>query len=175
MGTSIQNIPTIQRIVQTDGINNKSYESSPSKVFLGEGNSRQAKIENSINSGENRMDLFINTGGGITAQSGIVQQIGTQSLYLTNNDNSTGKAINLVNNAGSDARLTYANTVDAHPFEISSQNTDLKLSAPSTAGSGSNIEIAPAGSLVFTGSSLQASSSTGSSGQYLVITLNGTQ
>jgi len=172
MGTNIQNIPATQRIIQTDGINNKSYESSPNKVELIEGAGRQAKIENTVNSGENRMELVFDQGLGVVAKSGIINTAGTQMLSLSHTDNSTNKALSLRQDTSGTGKLTYDNTIDTTAFEITSTNTDLILSAPSTAGSGSNIEIAPAGQLIFS-PNLEQGSSTGSSGKYLKIKLNG--
>ena len=174
VGTSIQNIPSSQRILQTDAVNNKSYESSPNKVLLNEGAGRQAKIENSVNSGENRMDLFYNQGSGVVAQSGIVNTAGSQLLYLTHTDNAVNKAVSVRQDTSGTGKVQYDNIIDNSAFEITSVNTDLKLSAPSTGGSGANIELIVGGQLKLTGAGLQTSSSTGSSGQYLVIDLNGT-
>ena len=93
-------------------------------------------------------------------------------LYLNHTDNATNKALSLREDTAGTGKLQYDNTIDTSAFEITSVNTDLILSAPSTAGSGSNIEINPAGQLIFS-SNLEASSSTGSSGKYLKIKLNG--
>jgi hypothetical protein len=178
MGTTIQNIPATQRIIQTDGINNKSYESSPTKVELIEGAGRQAKIENTVNNNENRLDLFLNQGSGITDQAGIANQVDNQLLYLVHTNNAVGKSIQLLNPLNSVGGLNYSNTMDTNPCNIQSTHTSLQLTAPSgTAGSG-DIIFAPetsAGNLIFTGTNLQSSSSGGSSGQHLVITLNGVQ
>ena len=173
LGTTIQNKPTSQRILQTDGVNNKSYESSPDKMVLTESpNVRIAKIENSVNSGENRMDLYLNSGAGVVAQSGIVNQAGTQMLFLVHTDNATGKGVSVRQDTSGTGKVQYENTIDTNAFEITSVNTDLILSAPSTAGGGSNIEINPAGQLIFS-PNLEQSSSTGSSGKFLKIKLNG--
>jgi hypothetical protein len=179
MGTSIQNIPSIQRIQQTDGINNKSYESSPSRVFLGEGSSRQLKIENSVISGENRVELFKNDGGGIVAQTGMVNQTNSQLLFLTQtlSGGATSKTIQLQNTAS--GALIYDNTDDNNGFTMVSNNTNLTLQTSSITSGQGDIIIAPSqngsanGQLIFTGASLQDTTSTGSSGQYLKIVLNG--
>jgi hypothetical protein len=178
MGTSIQNIPSIQRIQQTDGINNKSYESSPNKVLLIEGAGRQAKIENSVNSGENRMDLFFNQGAGIVAQSGIVNTAGSQLLYLTHTDNGTGKAVSVRQDTSGTGKVQYDNTIDTTAFEITSTNTNLTLQTSSTIGGQGDIIIAPSnsganGQVVFTGAQLEDTTSTGFANKYLKIVLNG--
>ena len=134
IGTNIQNIPTIHRIVQSDTINNKGATYSPQKVELTEGLTRIAKLENTVNSGENRMDLFLNSGGGISAQSGIVNTAGTQMLYLTHTDNSISKALSLRQDTAGTGKLQYDNTIDSSAFEISSNNTDLTLTANGGAG-----------------------------------------
>jgi hypothetical protein len=178
MGTTIQNIPSTQRITQTDGINNKSYESSPNKVLLIENAGRQAKIENSVNSGENRMDLFLNQGSGITDQAGIANQIDNQLLYLVHTNNANSKALQLLNPLSSVGGLSYSNTIDTNPCNIQSTHTNLQLTAPSTTAGTGDIIFAPSdsvGNIIFTGTNLQSGSSGGSSGQHLIITLNGTQ
>jgi hypothetical protein len=178
MGTTIQNIPSIQRIQQTDGINNKSYESSPSKVFLGEGSSRQIKIENSVNAGENRIELFKNDGGGIIAQTGIANATNNQLLFLTQSLSSgaTNKTIQLQNTAS--GALIYDNTQDNNGFTMVSNNTNLTLQTSSTIGGQGDIIIAPSnsganGQVVFTGTQLEDTTSTGFANKYLKIVLNG--
>jgi len=178
MGTTIQNIPATQRIIQTDGINNKSYQSSPTKVELIEGsNVRIAKIENSVNNNENRLDLFLNQGSGITDNAGIVNQVDNQLLYLVHTDNAVGKSIQLLNPLNSVGGLNYSNTMDTNPCNIQSTHTSLQLSAPfATAGSG-DIIFAPettGGNLIFTGTNLEANISGPQTSQYLKIRLNGT-
>jgi hypothetical protein len=177
MGTTIQNIPSIQRIIQTDGINNKSYESSPNKVELIEGAGRQAKIENSVNNNENRLDLFLNQGSGITDNAGIVNQTDNQLLYLVHTNNAVGKSIQLLNPLNSVGGLNYSNTIDTNPCNIQSTHTSLQLTAPSaTAGSG-DIIFAPettGGNLIFTGTNIEANISGPQTSQFLKIRLNGT-
>ena len=144
-------------------------------VFLNDtrtGNVKSITLDNNANNDENRMYLIQNSGGGVVAQSGIVNASLTQMLFVTHTDNSNSKALSLRQDVVGTGKLQYDNTIDSSAFEISSVNTDLILSAPNTAGSGSNIEINPAGQLIFS-SNLEASSSTGSSGKYLKIKLNG--
>jgi len=131
IGTNIQNIPTIHRIVQSDSINNKGATYSPQKVELTEGSTRIAKLENSVNSGENRMDLFLNSGGGISDQAGIANQTNNQTLYLVHTDNSNSKSLQLLNPLSSVGGISYSNTIDSSAFVISSNNTDLTLSSVS--------------------------------------------
>jgi hypothetical protein len=135
LGTTIQNATANQRIIQTDGINSKTAEYSPNKVELAETlTGRTAKIENNVNSGENRMDLFFNQGAGVVAQSGIVNTAGTQMLYLTHTDNAINKALSLRQDTGGTGKLQYDNTIDSSAFEITSNNTDLTLTTNGGAG-----------------------------------------
>jgi hypothetical protein len=154
---------------------------TPTKLFINDTtNNRSITLDNNPNSNENRLDLFKNDGGGIVAQSGISNQNNNQSLFITQSlsSGSTNKTIQLQNTAS--GALIYDNTEDTNGLTIVSNNTNLTLQTSSiTAGRG-DIVIAPSqngsanGQLIFTGGSLEDTTSTGSSGKYLKIVLNGT-
>ena len=55
-------------------------------------------------------------------------------LYLTHTDNSISKALSLRQDTGGTGKLQYDNTIDSSAFEISSNNTDLTLTANGGAG-----------------------------------------
>jgi hypothetical protein len=177
IGTNIQNIPTIHRIVQSDTINNKGATYSPQKVELTEGSTRVAKLENTVNSGENRMDLFLNQGGGISDNAGVVNQTDNQLLYLVHTNNANSKSLQLLNPLNSVGGLSYSNTIDTNPLNIQSNFTNLQLTTLSTTIGQGDIEIAPSqsanGKLIFTGASLEDNISGPQTSQYLKITLNG--
>jgi hypothetical protein len=126
------------------------------------------------------MDMTKNVGGGVIYDTIAYCNSSEQFITCTSTDNAVSKAIKMVNNPTGSGTLSYSNTADASHFIIQSDNTALDLITPSndiTLASGKDIVIQPntsSGNLIFTGSNLQATSSTGSSGQYLVINLNGT-
>jgi hypothetical protein len=195
MGTNIQNIPSIQRIIQTDGINNKSYESSPTQIVLSAGGgSKTTKIENSVSGSENRIDLFLNSGGGIVEESGIVNNTSGQSCFLGHTDNSGSKFVSTYNNVSGGGGIIYANTIDTNPFLITS-NQELQLETTVSADmvitsandvviramngginltTSSNLTMAINNDWLLTGTSIISSSSGVSSGSYLRIFIAGT-
>ena len=159
--------------VQTQNICNLTTQ----KLIINDNRTTDIKsitLDNNPNSNENRMDLIQNSGGGVVAQSGIVNTAGTQMLFLTHTDNANNKACSLRQDTGGTGKLQYDNTIDSSAFVISSNNTDLILSAPSVVPTPSNIEFQTEGKIIFTGASLQSNSSGGNSGEHLVISLNGT-
>jgi hypothetical protein len=153
------------------------------KILLNDDRTAENKsitIDNNPNSNENKIDLVKNAGGGVVAQSGISNQTNTQLLLLTQtaSGGATNKTIHLSNTtAGS---LIYDNTVDNNGLTITSTNTNITLQTSSTTVGQGDIIIAPSqnglanGQLIFTGASLEDTTSTGSSGKYLKIVLNGT-
>ena len=107
------------------------------KILLNDnrtGNLKSITLDNNTSSSENRMDFIQNSGGGIVAQSVIVNTAGTQMLSLSHTDNSTGKAVSLRQDTGGTGKLQYDNTIDSSAFEITSNNTDLTLTANGGAG-----------------------------------------
>lgn len=177
LGTYIQNIPSIQRIQQVNGISNSNAEYSPQKVTLsGGGGSDVCTFENTVNAFENRMSMFKNQGSGIYETSGIVNGTSNQQLFLTYTDNSIGRAVNITNNSSSSAFVSYDNTMDASPLYIQSTYTSLVFNAPGTNPGSGDLVFQPSssvGDLVFNGTNIESSSSSGSSGQHLRIKLNG--
>ena len=93
------------------------------------GNVKSIKLDNNTSSSENRMDLIQNSGGGIVAQSVIVNTAGTQMLSLSHTDNSINKALSLRQDTGGTGKLQYDNTIDSSAFEILSNQTPLTLTA----------------------------------------------
>jgi hypothetical protein len=120
-GVTTQNICnlTLQKLILTD-----SRATSTKSVT----------IDNNTSSSENRMDFIQNSGGGVVAQSVIVNTAGTQMLSLSHTDNAVGKALSLRQDTGGTGKLQYDNTIDSSAFEISSNNTDLTLTANGGAG-----------------------------------------
>jgi hypothetical protein len=143
------------------------------------GNNKSITLNNNPNANENRIDLFKNAGGGIVAESGIVNQTNSQLLFLTQSlsGGSTNKTIQLSNT--SSGSLIYDNTEDNNGFTMVSNNTNLTLQTSSTTGGQGDIIIAPSnsganGQVVFTGTQLEDTTSTGFANKYLKIVLNGT-
>ena len=140
-------------------------------------NNKSITLNNNSNANENRIDLFKNQGGGIYEQSGILNNTASQSLFLTHTDNANYKALQLENiSSAGGAIVAYANTIDTNELIIQSTNTNLRLQALSTTAGSGDIIIAPennSGDLVFTGANIESISSSGSSGKYLRIRLNG--
>jgi hypothetical protein len=91
---------------------------------------------------ENRIDLFQNSGGGITNSSGFSNTTSTQQLFLNSTDNAVGRNVSVYNNTGGTAGITYDNTIDISAFEISSNNTPIILTAVG------NITLTPTTSVV---------------------------
>ena len=161
------------------------------------GNNKSIKIDNNPSSIQNRIDLFKNDGGGISTQLAIVNTTGLQTLALAHTDNANSKSIGIQNTRAGVGEISWTNTIDSNPFNITS-NQDLNLSSTKAGGSaqlsaaggvqitgddtinlltntGSNTITFTTSNLTFTGASLESGSSGGNSGQHLVITLNGNQ
>ena len=123
--------------------------------------------------------MIKNAGSGIVAQSGISNQTNSQLLFLTQtaSGGATSKTIQLSNTAS--GALIYDNTEDTNGLTLTSTNTNLTLQTSSVISGQGDIIIAPSqngsanGQLIFTGASLEDTTSTGSSGKYLKIRLNG--
>lgn len=159
-------------------------------------NNKNIVIDNNPSSTQNRIDFFKNDGGGISTQLAVVNGTGLQTIALAHTDNAVSKSLGIQNTRAGDGLISWNNTIDASPFNITT-NQDLNLSSTKAGGSAQlssagGVQITgdaginllttlPASAisfqtegLTFTGASLQAGSSTGSSGQYLIINLNGT-
>ena len=200
MNTIIQNIPSVQRIQQIDSVNSRSAEYSPTKIDLvADGGATTTSIKNRDTSSENRIDFFKNQGGGIYCNSGIVNNNGGQTLYLSNTDNAFSKSINISTDPTGLSSITHSNSRDGNPFAI---NTDTDLVVESTkaggsalfksangveieginsvvlnatSGAGGSITLGcnTTGSLNINGTALQSNTAGGNSGEHLVIVLNG--
>jgi len=201
MQTNIQNIPSIQRILQSDGVLNRSAEYSPTKIVLtGDGGARTFNLENKVNATDNRLYLFNNQGGGIYTSSGIINANTASQLFLTYNDNANTKSTTITTADNTTSSIVHSNTVDANSFDITT-NTDLNLISTKAGGStqvgslngveirgdssvvlnatnnsGGSITLScnSTGDLNINGANLESSSSGGNSGQHLRIKLNGT-
>jgi hypothetical protein len=85
------------------------------------------------NPAENRIDLFKNAGGGISATSGIVNNLSGQSLFMNYQDNANGRSMSLSNDSASGGVLNYTNQISpAQPFTIDSSTGDLILKTTAT-------------------------------------------
>ena len=73
--------------------------------------------------------------------------------------------------------LQFDNSIDANPLTIQSVKTNLKLQTDSSTAGQGDIEFAPSqsanGQIIFTGGSLEDTTSSGSANKYLKIVLNG--
>jgi hypothetical protein len=156
-------------------------------------NNKSITIDNNPSSTQNRIDLFKNDGGGISTQLAIVNTTGLQTLALAHTDNANGKSIGIQNTRAGVGEISWTNTIDSNPLNITS-NQSLNLTAQGAVGisSQANTDITSAGgninffantatitfattALDFTGAGLQSNTSSGNSGEHLVITLNGVQ
>jgi hypothetical protein len=201
MGTNIQNIPSIQRIVQSDGVLNRSAEYSPTKIVLsGDGGARTFNIENKVNANDNRMYLFNNQGGGIYTSSGIINANNASQLFLGWTNNANSKFTNITTSDNTTSSIVHSNTIDGNSFDITT-NTDLNListkaggvaqlvspngveirgdnsivlNASNNAGGSITLSCNSTGDLLFNGANLESGSSGSNSGQHLRIKLNGT-
>jgi hypothetical protein len=102
------------------------------KLFINDSRTTDTKsitIDNNSNSGENKMELIQNSGGGVVAQSGIINNTGTQMLSLSHTDNAISKALSLRQDTSGTGKLQYDNTIDSSAFEISSNNTPIIITA----------------------------------------------
>jgi hypothetical protein len=155
-------------------------EQANHKILLNDtrtGGNKSIDINNNESSSENRITLFKNSGGGISNQAIISNQVNTQAVYLSNTNNSIGKDISLSNGAG--GSLVYSNTEDNNGFSVASSHTNLTLQTTGTISGQGDIVFAPSqngsadGQLVFTGASIEANISGPQTSQYLKIRLNG--
>jgi len=159
-------------------------------------NNKSITIDNN-SSGQSRIDLFENDGGGVSSTTGAVNTTSTQTLFLNHTDNANTKSISIENNRSVASAISFNNTIDGNGLDITS-NKSLNLISTDTGGTaqlqssngvqitgdntialltntGSNTITFQTGALNFTGAGLQSNSSSGNSGEHLVITLNGTQ
>lgn len=195
--TLIQSIPTIQKIQQIDTINNWTATYYPIKIDLvADSGATTTSIKNKDNASENRIDFFKSQGGGVYCNAGIVNNNALQRIYLSNTDNALEKSINISTDPTGLSSIVHSNTRDGNPFSITT-NTDLVVESTKVGGSaelssvggvqitgdtGINLlTTVPASAIsfqtdgiTFTGASLEDTTSTGSSGKYLKIILNGT-
>lgn len=130
-------------------------------------NNKSITIDNNPSSTQNRIDLFKNDGGGISTQLAVVNTTGLQTLALAHTDNANSKSIGIQNTRAGVGEISWANTIDSNPLNITS-TTSLNLSSTNTI-------TFTTGALTFTGGGLQSNTSGGNSGEHLVITLNGNQ
>ena len=196
--TIIQTIPTSHRLIMTNNNTLFSTTLSTNQLQINDtGNNKSITIDNNASSGQNRIDLFKNDGGGISSTTGAVNTTSTQTLFLNHTDNANTKSISIENNRSIASAISFNNTIDGNGFDINS-NKSLNLVSTDTGGSaqlqsangvqitgentislltnaGSNTINFITGTLNFAGAGLQSNSSGGNSGEHLVITLNGTQ
>jgi len=160
-------------------------------------NNKSIVIDNNPSSTQNRIDLFKNDGGGISTQLAVVNNTGLQTIALAHTDNAVSKSIGIQNTRAGVGEISWNNTIDANPFNITS-TTSLNLSSTDAGGSaqlysangvqitgdntinlltntGSNTITFTTSNLTFTGAGLQSNTASGTSGEHLVITLNGNQ
>ena len=132
--TIIQTIPSSHRLTMTNNNTLFSCELSTERLFLNDTtNNKSTTLDNDSNTNENRIDLFKNAGGGIYSQSGIVNNISSQTLYLNYQDNANGRSLNLSNDSASGGVLNYTNQISpAQPFTIESSTGDLILKTNAT-------------------------------------------
>jgi hypothetical protein len=155
-------------------------------------NNKSITIDNNNTTTQNRIDLFKNDGGGISSTTGAFNTTSTQRVFLNHDDNANTKSISIQNNRSGAGEISFSNAIDTNPLNITSnQSIGITAQGSCSVSSQSNMDIvsssanlnlnATAGitnfattELNFTGASLESSSSGGSSGQHLVIVLNGT-
>jgi hypothetical protein len=76
---------------------------------------------------------------------------------------------------GSEEQINAYKPLDMNNNSIVSSTGDITLNASGSSGTGNiNLTTTSTGGLIFTGTALQSGTSSGNSGQHLVITLNGT-
>jgi hypothetical protein len=154
-------------------------------------NNKSITIDNNA-SGQSRIDLFKNDGGGIYSTTGAVNTTTTQTLFLTHTDNVNDKQISIVNNRSGAGEISFSNLIDTSPLNITSnQSIGITAQGSCNVSSQANMDIGSSSAnlnlnavagitnfttteLNFTGASLQSNSSGGNSGEHLVIVLNGT-
>jgi hypothetical protein len=139
--TTLRNDLTSQSLTMDNATTTENSLLSVQRLFISDTtNNKSININNSNGLGatENRIDLFKNSGGGITNSSGFSNTTSTQQLFLNSTDNAVGKNVSVYNNTSGNGGITYDNTQDTNPFIISSTNTDLTLSAVAV-GSSCNI------------------------------------
>jgi hypothetical protein len=200
--TYLQNIPSIQTFKQIDSINGRTSEIRTDKIELGNSSSTTALLNNNLGSDQNELLLSAtNSFTSISTQARAVNTPTSQAFNLVNSaGTSNTKTLSLSNATSGAGSLTYSNAIDGNPFNITT-NQDLNISSTKAGGStglsslngveirGDNSVVLNAtnnaggsitlscnttGSLNLNGTALQTGSGGSSSGQYLVIVLNGT-
>jgi hypothetical protein len=200
--TLLQNTPSVQRFQQTDSINGRTSEIRTDKIELGNSASTTALINNNLGSDQNELLLSAtNSFSSLSTQARVLNTPTGQAFILANSaGTSNTKTLTLLNEPAGAGSLTYSNAIDGNPFNITT-NQDLNISSTKAGGStqlyspngveirGDNSVVLNAnnntggsitlscnatGSLNLNGTALQTSSGGSSSGQYLVIVLNGT-
>jgi hypothetical protein len=164
--TIIQNDKTHHRIRLEDITNNKSFT-----------------IDNDFTTNSNRLSTFTSDNVNLEGTTTLTTLYNDQVLNFTSSNSTTSTSKSLIlNNAVGGGVLTYINNSgDTTGLTIDSANNNLLLKSSSVFSGQGNIEFAPSqfgtadGQIVFTGASLQSNTAGGNSGEYLVITLNGTQ
>jgi len=164
-------------------------------------NNKSITIDNN-SSGQSRIDLFENDGGGISSTTGAVNTTSTQTLFLNHADNANTKSITIENNRSVASAISFNNTIDGNPFNITT-NTDLNISSTKAGGStqlsslngveivgdnsvvlnasnntGGTVELKvndSSGVLKLSGTALLTTTGGSTSSQHLAITINNTQ
>ena len=109
----------------------------------------------------------------------MINQLTYQQVYLTQTAGGGATLKSLSLNNGSNGLLVYTNTIDTNYFQIASTDTNITIQTNSTISGQGDIEIAPSqsgsanGQVIFTGASLEDTTSTGFANKYLKIVLNG--
>ena len=155
------------------------------------GNNKSITIDNNA-SGQSRIDLFKNDGGGISSTTGAFNTTTTQRVFLNHDDNANTKTISIQNNRSGVGEISFSNTIDTNPLNITSnQSIGITAQGSCSVSSQASMDIVSSSAnlnlnavagitnfatteLNFSGASLQSSSGGSSSGQFLVIVLNGT-
>ena len=146
-------------------------------------NNKSITIDNAFATNSNKISTFTSDNIDLEGTSTLTTLFNDQVLNFTSSNSTTSTSKSLVlNNAVGGGVLTYINNSgDTTGLTIDSANNNLLLKSTSVISGQGNIEFAPSqfgtadGQIVFTGASLQSNTAGGNSGEYLVITLNGTQ
>ena len=131
----IQTIPTSHRFTMTNNNTLFATELSTARLQINDtGNNKSITIDNNPSSTQNRIDLFKNDGGGVSSTTGVSNTTSTQILFLNHTDNANNKSISIENNRSSASAISFDNTIDGNPFNITT-NTDLNISSTKPGGS----------------------------------------
>jgi hypothetical protein len=116
------------------------------------------------------------SGGGINDEANLVIDPTEQFLLLSHTDNADAKTIRITNTPTAGGSIVYDNNIDTNPLTISSALTGVSIIAEQDfiASSVQSVITNVGIDLVFSGASIESNSSSGSSGKYLRIKLNGT-